>query len=120
MKVIKTAIASYGMSGIVFHGPFLEVHPGFEIRKVLERHQNNSNGKHKNAALVRNYDEILEDKEIELIIVNTPDHHHYSMSMAALSAGKHIVVEKPFTLKSPEAEEIIELAKKKGLMLSVY
>lgn len=120
MKPVSTAIASYGMSGIVFHGPLLEVHPGFEIKKILERHQSNSEGKHPGAKLVRNYDEILKDKEIELIVVNTPDHLHYSMSMAALNAGKHIVVEKPFTLKSAEADEIIETAKQKELMVSVF
>lgn len=120
MKTISTALASYGMSGIVFHGPLLEVHPRFEIKKILERHQHNSAGKHPGATLVRSYDEILEDKEIELLIVNTPDHLHYSMSMEALNAGKHIVVEKPFTMKSAEANEIIETAENKGLMVSVF
>ncbi len=120
MNPISTALTSYGMSGIVFHGPLLEVHPGFKVTKVLERHQSNSAGKHSEAALVRDYEEILEDNKIELVIVNTPDHLHYAMSMAALNAGKHIVVEKPFTLRSAEADEIIDTAKKKGLMVSVF
>ena len=120
MKPIISAIASYGMSGIVFHGPILDAHPGFEIRKILERNKNNSEGKHGTAQLVREYGDILNDPEIELVIVNTPDIFHYEMSMAALNAGKHIVVEKPFTLKSSQADEIISLANKKGLMVSVY
>src|SRR5210317_1826802 len=120
MKVVKTALASYGMSGIVFHGPLLEVHPGFEIRKILERHHNNSIGKHRSAQLVRSYKDILEDKEIELVVVNTPDHLHYEMSMDALNSGKHIVIEKPFTLKLKEADEIIAAAARNGLMVSVF
>jgi len=120
MKPITAALASYGMSGLVFHGPLLETHPGFEIKKVLERHKNDSKGRHPGSTLVRNYEKILNDPEIELIIVNTPDYLHHEMSIAALEAGKHIVVEKPFTLKSSEAEDIIAIAKKKKLMVSVF
>ncbi len=120
MKAIKTALASYGMSGLVFHGLLLEAHPGFEIRKVLERHKNDSELKHPGAVLVRTYEEILDDPEIELVIVNTPDYLHYGMSLAALQAGKHIVVEKPFTLKASEADEIIAKAKERKLMVSVF
>jgi scyllo-inositol 2-dehydrogenase (NADP+) len=120
MITINTALASYGMSGIVFHGPLLETHSGFKITKILERNKNNSEGKHPGSELVRDYDSILQDKNIELIVVNTPDYLHYEMSMQALEAGKHIVVEKPFTLKSEEANKIIELGKKKGLMVSVF
>lgn len=120
MDKINTAIASYGMSGIVFHGPLLEKHEGFAITKILERNLNNSEGKHPGAAIVRTYEDILNDPAIELVIVNTPDYLHYEMALSALNAGKHIVVEKPFTLKSREADEIIELGLKRGLMVSVF
>src|SRR6056297_2926359 len=98
MKPIKTALASYGMSGIVFHGPLLETHPQFEIVGILERHKDNSKGRHPGAKLVRGYGDLLHDKDVELVVVNTPDHLHYEMALKALEAGKHIVVEKPFTL----------------------
>lgn len=120
MRPINTAIASYGMSGIVFHGPLLENHRGFSISKILERHRHDSAGRHPGASLVRKYDEILKDPEIELVIVNTPDYLHFGMAMEALDAGKHIVVEKPFTLKSGEADKIIALGREKGLMVSVF
>lgn len=120
MIPINTALASYGMSGIVFHGPLLERHPGFKITKILERHRSNSAGKHPDSEIVRNYEAILNDKDVELVIINTPDHLHYKMSIEALEAGKNIVVEKPFTLKSIEADEIIKRAKSKGLMVSVF
>lgn len=120
MKPIRTALASYGMSGIVFHGPLLETHPGFVVVSILERHRNDSAGRHPSARIVRDYKEILRDPEIELVIVNTPDYLHHSMAMQALEAGKHIVVEKPFTLHTREAEEIMALGDKKGLMVSVF
>lgn len=120
MNPIETAIASYGMSGIVFHGPLLERHDGFRIRKILERHNHQSEGRHPDAQLVRNYAEILHDPDIELIIVNTPDYLHFEMAMGALEAGKHIVVEKPFALRSDQADKIIALGRSKDLMVSVF
>ncbi|PID91952.1 MAG: oxidoreductase [Bacteroidetes bacterium] len=120
MQAIKTAICSYGMSGLVFHGPLLEVLPGFRVEKILERSKTNSAGKHPGAVIVRSYAEILDDPGIELVVVNTPDHLHTEMCRGALEAGKHVVVEKPFTLRAEEAESLIELAREKGLVLSVF
>lgn len=120
MDTVKTALCSYGMSGQVFHGPLLQAHPGFEITKILERKHKASDGKHPGAKIVRLYDQILADKNVELVIVNTPDHLHYEMAEGALKAGKHVVVEKPFTLKTEEADALIGLAKEKGVLLSVF
>ncbi len=55
-----------------------------------------------------------------MVIVNTPDFLHYAMTKQALLAGKHVVVEKPVTQKSREAEGLIDLAKKLGLIFTVY
>lgn len=117
---IKTAIASYGMSGQVFHGPLIKVNSGFQLEKVFERSKNNSKIVFPNARIVRNYEEILSDNSIELIIVNTPDLLHFEMAKQALEAGKHVIVEKPFTRTSAEAEKLIQIARKNNLVLSVF
>ena len=117
---IKTAIASFGMSGLVFHGPSLKVNPGFEVIQVLERTKNISKEIFPNAETVRDYNDILGNKEVELVVVNTPDEFHYEMAKKALQAGKHVVVEKPLTLRSKEALELIQLAGKNELVLTVY
>ena len=119
-KVYNVALASFGMSGRVFHGPLLKVHPGFAVKKVLERTKNLSREMFPEAVIVRKYEEILEDGDIDLVVVNTPDHLHYEMAKAALEAGKHVVVEKPFTIRSEEADEPIGLAKEKGKVLTVF
>jgi scyllo-inositol 2-dehydrogenase (NADP+) len=64
--------------------------------------------------VVNDYNEILTDSEIELVIINSPDHLHHEMAIKALKHGKHIVVEKPFTLTVKEADEIIARPLKKG------
>ena len=120
MEFIRAALCSYGMSGVVFHGPLLETHPGFKITKILERTKRESEGKHAGSCIVRHYSEILDDPDVELVIVNTPDHLHYEMASLALQSGKHVVVEKPFTLRSEDAGKLISLAEKKGVLLTVF
>lgn len=117
---IKTALLSYGMSGTVFHGPLLKVHPGFEVVRVWERSKNLSEDLFDKKVISRTLDSILEDKKVELVVVNTPDATHFDFAGRALHAGKHVVVEKPFVVRYSEGEELIALAQKKGLVLSVF
>jgi scyllo-inositol 2-dehydrogenase (NADP+) len=117
---IQTAIASFGMSGQVFHGPFLKVNPRFQVRTILERSKMISKSLYADAEIARSFEDILQDKEIELVIVNTPDRFHYEMARLALEAGKHVVVEKPFTFRVREAGDLIRLADEKGKVLTVY
>lgn len=120
MKAIKTAIASFGMSGRVFHAPLLSTNEGFELYKILERNHNYSREKYPGSIISKNFDDLCNDDNVELIIVNTPDNTHYTYALQALEAGKHVVVEKPFTQKYSDAMELAELADKKGLILSVF
>jgi len=120
MNPINTALCSYGMSGLVFHGPLLEAHPGYKVTKILERNKHESKDKHPGSELVRNFDALIDDPDIELVVVNTPDHLHVDMATRAMEAGKNVVVEKPFTLKASEADHLIEIAEKQGVVLSVY
>jgi scyllo-inositol 2-dehydrogenase (NADP+) len=119
-KPIKTALSSFGLSGRVFHAPFLMADKRFQLVKILERTNQLSEGKVPGAVIVRNYDDIIHDPEIELVVVNTPNHLHYQMSKMALEQGKHVIVEKPFTSTSEEAKELIAIAERKGLVLGVY
>jgi len=120
MIKIKTGIASYGMSGKLFHAPFVDVHPGFELAGIVERHKNDSRERYPGSKLYRSFDELLAEESIELVIVNTPTHTHFDYVKAALMAGKKVIIEKPFTIRVKEAEELTELADKKGLFLCVY
>jgi scyllo-inositol 2-dehydrogenase (NADP+) len=117
---VKTALSSFGMSGMVFHAPLLHSNDGFVICKILERTSDNSRSKYPYARVVRSFSDILSDDGIELIVVNTPDHTHYELARDALNAGKHVIVEKPFTLAYSQAIELAELAEKKSVILSVF
>ncbi len=119
-RPIKTAIASYGMSGQVFHGPSLKVNSGFDVVQILERSKTLSKGLFPEVEIVQTYNKIIENPEVELVIVNTPDALHYEMAKQAIEAGKNLVVEKPLAQKSSEAEELVNLANKKGVVFTVY
>jgi len=120
MTPIKTALCSFGMSGWVFHAPFINVHSGFTLHSVWERSKQLAKQKYPEVISYSSYEELLEDKEIELVVVNTPNYTHFEYAKKALLAGKHVIVEKPFTIKSEEANELIQLAQLSGKMLSVF
>lgn len=120
MKPINTALCSFGMSGYVFHAPFIEVHPAFNLYGVWERTKNNAQAKYPNIKTFRTLEEMLADQNIELVVVNTPSVTHYDFAKQAINSGKNVVVEKPFTATVEQAEELIQLAKEKNVALSVY
>ena len=119
-RPIVTAILSYGMSGEVFHAPLLEVHPGFRMKTILQRKSDTSKQYYSKVTIARNLGDVLNDPEIELVIVNTTNDTHFDFTAKALEAGKHVVVEKPFTNTVEDALKLIALAKKKNKMLSVF
>ena len=118
--MIKTGICSYGMSGKLFHAPFIEAHPGYELSAIVERNNNDSRERYPNSKLYRSVEELCADRNIELIIVNTPTHLHFEQAKLVLQSGKNMVIEKPFAISVKETEELAALAEKQNLFLSVY
>ena len=120
MSNINTALCSFGMSGWVFHAPFITNTPGFNFYGVWERTKNLAQEKYPGVKTFRSLEELLADRNIELVIVNTPSVTHYDYAMQLIQAGKHLIVEKPFTATVLQAEELIAAAKEKNVKLSVY
>lgn len=120
MEPINAALCSFGMSGWVFHAPFLKINPGFNFYAVWERSKNLAQEKYPGVKTYRNLEDMLADEVVELVIVNTPNYTHFEYAKKALEAGKHVVVEKPFTINVDEGTELIKLAKKQDKKLSVY
>jgi len=120
MQLVKVGLCAFGMSGKVFHAPFLKEHPGFFMSAVVERSKEDSKEKYPDAEIYRSVEEMLENADIEVIVVNTPVQTHFEYVKMALDAGKNVIVEKPFTVTVSEAEELVNLAENKNLFLSVY
>ena len=120
MTMIKTGVCSFGLSGKVFHAPFLTVHPGFVFSAVWERSKDLAKEKYPGVKVYRSYDEMLADNSIDLIIVNTPSYTHFDYAKQSLLVGKNTIVEKPFTATVTQAEELLHLSKEKNKLLSVF
>ncbi|HIX54349.1 MAG TPA: Gfo/Idh/MocA family oxidoreductase [Candidatus Sphingobacterium stercoripullorum] len=120
IKKINTGVLSYGMSGRVFHTPFLEASELFNLRAIVERNKKNAAADYPNIISYDSVDELLADEEIELVVVNTPNDTHYDFANAALQAGKHILVEKPLVPSSSQAEALFELAKRAGKKIFTF
>lgn len=120
MSQIITGLASFGMSGKVFHAPLLHHHKNFKLTTIVERSRKEAAAYYTEINSVNSFEEMISNNSIELVIVNTPDHTHYDLALQALKAGKHVIVEKPFTQTIEQGEELINLAKSKNLLLSVF
>ncbi len=119
-KTVNAGIIGFGLSGKVFHAPFLDVHPGFNLKKIVERYHQHAKEIYPYITVVNDFNELLDDREIDLVVICTPNRLHYPIAKKCLMAGKHIVVEKPFTPTSKEADELIRIAESKNLNLFVY
>ena len=117
---INVALSSFGMSGRVFHAPFIAQHPQYLLYAIVERHRSDSHALYPDAKLYRSVNEMLQDPAVDLVVVNTPVQTHYEYAKEALLANRNVLVEKPFTVTIQQAEELNTLATKQGKLLSVY
>lgn len=119
MQKIRTALLSYGMSGKVFHAPFISFHPGFELIGSWERSKKLIREDYPSVKSYATMEALLED-DVDLVIVNTPVETHYEYAKKVLLAGKHAIVEKAFTTTVAQAQELAALAKERGVKLAVF
>lgn len=117
---IKTALVGFGKAGEFLHAPFIKNNSSFELTTILERTPKHAAAAYPNAQVVRTYEEILSDSTIELIVLTTPNETHASLAEQALLAGKHVVVDKPFTIHAADAKRLQELSVKTGKQIFVY
>ena len=119
MKIV-VGLASFGMSGKIFHSPLLSSHEKYNLKRIVQRSGDDARTLYPGAIVSRSIDDLLHDDEIDLIVVNTPDATHYEVAKKCLEAGKHVVVEKPMTLTVAEAEDLIAIGRRKEKVLTVF
>lgn len=119
--MLTIAYIGNGKSANRYHLPFaLKLKDQIKVKTIYSRsgHQNWQPiaGVHYTTTLA----DIYEDPDIQLVVVSTPSHTHYSVAKDVLNHGKNVLVEKPFTETSAEARELFELAKQKHLFIQCY
>lgn len=102
---IGVGLIGYGKAGRTFHEPLIRSVDGLELRTIARR---------------GDVDAMLSDPIIALAVIATPNDTHFELGRRALLAGKHVVVDKPFTVTSAEATTLIELARERDRVLTVF
>lgn len=120
MPVINTALLSFGLSGRIFHAPFIDVHPGFCLAGAWERSTKAVATHYPRATSYDTLEALLADPAVDLVVVNTPTATHYEYTRQALERGKHVLTEKAFTTTAAEARALDALAKEQGRKLAVF
>ncbi|THD42866.1 MAG: oxidoreductase [Bradyrhizobium sp.] len=116
-REINVGVVGFGLGGRVFHAPFVNAVPGMRVAAILQRKGDEAAKAYPAARIMRSLDELLADKAIDLVVVTTPNPTHFEMARRTLEAGKHVVMDKPFTATSEQAAQLGQLAKRKGLLV---
>jgi scyllo-inositol 2-dehydrogenase (NADP+) len=117
---VVTGLLSFGMSGRIFHAPFVHAHEGFKFKAVLERSKKIAANHYPGIVSYDSIEDLLKDEEIELVIVNTPNYLHYEQAKQVLLSGKHVLVEKPATATTAQLLQLFDIAKQQNRHLLVY
>lgn len=123
MKTINVGILGYGLSGRVFHMPVIRSLEGFRVTSILTKNPEAIAEIHREDPsiwIAATPEEILESPAVDLVVVAVPNTLHFDLASRALKHGKHVVVEKPFTITAAEAEGLRDLAREQGRVLSTY
>ena len=118
--MIRAGLIGFGMGSRVFHAPLLSSVEGMELAAVMERTSDKAAVRYPGIKVYRSLEEMLADSSLDLFVVATPNGTHYALARQILSAGRNVVVDKPMTVTSGEAAELIGLAKKQNVFLAPF
>lgn len=118
--MIEVGLIGFGLAGRCFHAPVIRAVDGLRLSTILERTGDSASHTFPDVRIVRTLDELLAVASLRLMVIATPNQTHFSIAKRCLEAGRHVVVDKPFTTTVAEALELLALAKARGLLLTVY
>ncbi|RAU39066.1 oxidoreductase [Enterobacter sp. RIT418] len=117
---IRVGLVGYGYAGKTFHAPLIFGTPGMVLAAVSSSDAAKVHSDWPSVPVVSEPKHLFNDPNIDLIVIPTPNDTHFPLAKAALEAGKHVVVDKPFTVTLSQARELDALAKGLGRLLSVF
>lgn len=110
---IRTGVLGYGLAGRCFHLPYLGALSAFEIRAVATTRVE-AHAALPGVRIVRAAEDVLNAEDIDLVVIATPHRLHMPQALAALAAGKHVVIEKPVAVTIAEVETLKSAAAASG------
>lgn len=119
-ETVNVALLGYGYAGKTFHAPLISSVAGLALTNVVSSDSEKVLKDLPKTRVISNHDDAFSNDAIELVVIATPNDTHFDLAKRALNAGKHVVVDKPFTTTVSEAKELIKLAETKKRILSVF
>lgn len=121
MSALRVAVIGYGLAGRIFHAPFVSAIPGFELAAIVtSSRREQAMRDYPEANVVATPEELFADPELDLIVVGTPNETHFDLASRALAAGKHVVLDKPFTNDASSARNLVGLARTHNRVLAPF
>lgn len=119
-KMLNAVLIGYGFAGKTFHAPLLSATAGLNLYAIVSSNAAKVHADLPGIQVIADAQQAIAHPEVDLIVIASPNTTHAPLARQALEAGKHVVVDKPFTLDMQEARDLIALAQEKGLLLSVF
>src|SRR5437879_6907648 len=114
--MLNVGLVGFGFAGTVFHAPVIRAVEGLRLTTIVQRH-GTPDPRYTDVAFVRSVAELL-TRAIDLVVVATPNPSHHPIAKQCLLAGRHVVIDKPFTITVAEAEELLHLSEATRRILS--
>jgi len=117
---VRVGLIGFGFAGRTFHGPMIEALPELELVSVCTTQPDEARSRHPGARVAASPDELIDDPAVELVVVATPNVLHAPLARRALDRGRHVLVEKPFSLDLAEARTVLDAAAAADRRLAVF
>jgi predicted dehydrogenase len=117
---LRVGLVGYGYAGKTFHAPLISAVPDLQLAAVASSDAAKVHADWPDVAVHAAPAELIARDDIDLVVIATPNDTHHPLARAALLAGRHVVVDKPFTVALADARELVVLARERGRVLSVF
>lgn len=117
---VRVGVVGFGLAGKVFHTAVIQATPELELACVVERSGDEAARTYPGVKVAQSLEELLADVGIRLVVIATPSYTHFELAQQCMREQRHVVVDKPFTLKSEEAAELIRMARERKLVLAPF
>lgn len=116
--MLNVGLVGFGFAGKVFHAPVIGAVEGLRLTAIVQRRRD-PDPRDPDVEFVRSVDE-LRSRDIDLVVIATPNTSHAPIATQCLRAGRHVVIDKPFATTLAEASEVVRVSQEMGRLLSVY
>ncbi|MEE8659770.1 hypothetical protein CGLAMM_00255 [Acetobacteraceae bacterium EV16G] len=119
-KPLKMGVIGFGYVGRVFHLPYIEATEGLALHAICSSREDDVRNAYPDVKIFNTAEALCADDALKVIVIASPNETHRPFAEMALRAGKHVVIDKPFTTNLPDAEAVLQTAREAGKHVIVF